>query len=122
MSVGTLALVELSAEMELLAIGLTFVVHLIGGAVLVWALIDRDDADAGSWRDWWPKDDRDPEPPVEPVGPRGGGVERPALPDAQPSPVRLREAGRLGDRKAAPARRPAHPSVPERPVREREGV
>lgn len=106
----------------MLAILLTFVVHVIGAGVLVWALIDRDDKDAGSWRDWWPKDRSDPEPPVEPAGPSGDGVERPALPDAQPSPVRLREAGRIGERKAAPARRPAHPAVPVRPVREREEV
>jgi hypothetical protein len=105
--------------MELLAILLTFVVHVIGAGVLVWALIDPDDADAGSWRDWWPKDDRGPEPPVEPEGPSGDGAERPILPDAQPSPVRLREPGRIGERKAAPARRPAHPPVPQ-PVRERE--
>ena len=103
--------------MELLAILLTFVVHVIGAGVLVWALIDRDGEDAGSWRDWWPKDDRGPEPPVEPTGPSGDGAERPTLPDAFPSPVRLREAGRIGDRKGTPARRPAHP---EKPVRERE--
>lgn len=106
--------------MELLAIALTFVVHLIGGAILIWALIDRDDADAGSWRDWWPKDDRSPEPPDAPTGPSGDLIERPVLPDAQPSPVRLREAGRIGDRKAAPVRRPAHPAQPARPLRERD--
>lgn len=108
--------------MELLAIALTFVVHVIGAGVLVWALIDREDADAGSWRDWWPRDPRTPEPPTEPEGPSGDGIERHVLPDAQPSPVRLREPGRIGDRRGAPARRPTHPAVPERPVREREGV
>jgi hypothetical protein len=114
--------VELSAEMELAALLLTFVVHVIGAGVLVWALIDHDDADAGSWRDWWPRDDHGPEGPVAPRDPGGDGAERPVLPDAQPSPVRLREPGRIGDRKAAPARRPVHPAVPERPVREREGA
>ena len=108
--------------MELLALLLTFFVHLLGGAVLIWALMDRDDEDASSWRDWWPRDDRGPEPPVEPLAPGGDGVLAPVLPDAQPSPVRLREPGRIGDRKAAPARRPAHPPVPARPVREREGA
>lgn len=107
--------------MELLAILLTFGVHVLGAGVLVWALIDRDDADAGSWRDWWPKDDRGPESPVDPREPGGDGVTRPSLPDAQPSPVRLREPGRIGERKA-PVRRPAHPVVPERPVRERREV
>lgn len=107
--------------MELLAILLTFVVHLLGGAVLIWALIDRDGENPGSWRDWWPKDGSDPEPP-EPAGPGGNGVERPVMPDAKPSPVRLREPGRIGERKGVPARRPVHPVEPARPVREREGV
>jgi len=112
--------VEISAHMELLAILLTFVVHVIGAGVLVWALIDRDDEDAGSWRDWWPKDDPGPQPPNEPTTPDGNRAETPSLPDAPASPVRLREPGRLGDHKPAPARRPAHPAAPERPVRERE--
>lgn len=111
---------EISGEMELLAIALTFFVHVIGAGVLIWALIDRDSEDAGSWRDWWPKDDRSPEPPFEPAGPSGDGVARPVLPDASASPVRLREPGRIGDHKGAPGRRPAHPAVPERPVRRRE--
>lgn len=105
--------------MELLAIALTFFVHVIGAGVLVWALIDTDEA--GSWRDWWPKDGRDPEPPpAEPTPPSGSGADRPVLPDAEPSPVRLREPGRIGDHKPAPVRRPTQPAAPERPVRERE--
>ncbi len=107
--------------MELLAILLTFVVHVIGAGVLVWALIDRDDADAGSWRDWWPKDDPGSEPSADPSPPSGDGAEAPLLPDAPPSLVRLREPGRLGDHKPAPARRPAHPVEPVRPVREPPG-
>jgi len=107
-------------DMELLAILLTFVVHLLGAGVLVWALIDRDHADAGSWRDWWPKDDRDPESPDGPGDAGGDGADAPGLPDADPSPVRLREPGRIADRKAAPARRPEHPPVPARPVPERQ--
>jgi len=109
--------------MELLAIGLTFFVHLIGAGVLVWALIDSDDADAGSWRDWWPRDSDGPEPTAGPRGPAGTerppvpAVERPLLPDAQPAAVRLREPSRLADHKPAPARRPGHPAAPERPVR-----
>ena len=107
-------LVELSAEMELLAILLTFVVHVIGAGVLVWALIDSDDADAGSWRDWWPRDGNDPEPPVAPQGPSGDGVERPVLPDAQPSPVRLREPGRIAEQYPRRPRRPEHAPEPQR--------
>jgi hypothetical protein len=111
--------VELNAEMELLAIALTFFVHVIGAGVLVWALLDDDREDAGSWRDWWPKD-REPEPPTAPPGPAGGAAGTPPLPDAAPSPVRLREPGRIGERMPAPARRPVHPAAPERPVREPE--
>lgn len=113
---------EISGGMELLAIALTVGVHILGAGVLIWALIDRDAPDTGSWPDWWPRDGDGAGPPRPPVAPTGGGVERPALPDARPSPVRLREPGRIADRKAAPGRRPAHPTVPERPVREREQV
>jgi len=105
--------------MEILAIGLTVLVHIVGAGVLVWALIDKDDADAGSWRDWWPTDDRGPEPPPAPPGP-GEAADRPVLPDPQPSSVRLREPGRIVDHKPGPARRPTQPAVPARPVRERE--
>ena len=105
--------------MEILAIALTLFVHIIGAGVLVWALIDSDETDAGSWRDWWPKDGRDPEPPADPTPPSRDGVDRPLLPGTEASPVRLREPGRIGDHKPAPARRPVHPPVPER---ERENV
>lgn len=105
--------------MEILAIVLTFVVHVIAAGVLVWALIDHDRDDAGSWRDWWPKGGDEPEPPVEPRDRDGDGARAPILPDAAPSPVRLRQPGRIADHRA-PARRPVHPPVPERPVRVRE--
>ena len=105
--------------MEIAAIVLTFVVHVIAAGVLVWALIDHDREDQGSWRDWWPRDGREPEPPPAPQDPSGGGLATPVLPDAQPSPVRLREPGRIGEHRT-PARRPTHPPLPERPVRERE--
>ena len=105
--------------MEILAIVLTFVVHVIAAGVLVWALIDHDRDDAGSWRDWWPKDGREPEPPVEPAPSGGDGVTAPVLPVSRPAPVRLREPGRIGDQRVPP-RRPAHPPLPDPPVRERE--
>lgn len=105
---------EISANMELIALLLTFVVHVIGAGVLIWALIDKDDQDAGSWRDWWPRDER-PDPPEDPTpDPGDGGAERPIAPETQPSPVRLREPGRISERKSAPARRPAHPVEPAR--------
>ncbi len=107
--------------MEMAAIVLTFVVHVIGAGVLVWALLDADDA-RPSWRDWWPGDRR-PDTPDLPPEPSGGGTQAPILPDAVPSAVRLREPGRLADAKPRPARRPAHPVEPVRePARERELV
>ena len=88
---------------EVLALALTVLVHVIGMAALVWALL-LDDDNRPDWRGWWPGgDDEPPAPP--PQGPRGGLP----LPDAEPSSVRLREPGRLADGHDRPARRPAHP-------------
>ena len=107
--------------MEMTAIVLTFVVHVIGAGILVWALLDADDT-RPSWRGRWPGEQR-PDGPDAPPEPSGGGIEAPILPDAVPSPVRLREPGRLADAKPRPARRPAHPVEPVRePARERELV
>jgi hypothetical protein len=92
---------------EVLALALTVLVHVIGMAALVWALL-HDDEKRSDWRDWWPRDDDDG------PGPDPG----PPLPSADPSRVRLREPGRLADAHRPPARRPEHP--PERvPQRER---
>ena len=91
---------------EVLALALTVLVHVIGMAALVWALL-LDDENRPDWRGWWPGgDDEPPAPP--PQEPRGGLP----LPDAEPSSVRLREPGRLADVHDRPARRPAH--APER--------
>ena len=91
---------------EALALGITFLIHVIGACVLFGLLLRSDD---GGWRDWWPRDDDDDGP-----GPDPG----PPLPSADPSRVRLREPGRLADAHRPPARRPEHP--PERvPQRER---
>ena len=99
---------------EVLALALTVLVHVIGMAALVWALL-LDDENRPDWRGWWPGDDDDP--PVEPPpGPRGDGL---PLRDAEPSAVRLREHGRLADAHPRPSRRPAHAPARE-PVRERE--
>ncbi|MEA2252397.1 MAG: hypothetical protein QOG70_2639 [Solirubrobacteraceae bacterium] len=98
---------------EVLALALTVLVHVIGMAALVWALL-LDDESRPDWRGWWPGGDDDPAEP----GPSrpGGGL---PLPDADPSAVRLRDGGRLADALPRPARRPQHP--PERvPARERE--
>jgi hypothetical protein len=93
---------------EVLALGLTVLVHIVGMAALVWALLLDEDS-RPDWRGWWPNDDGD-DPPREPEpGPRGGDL---PLPDAAPSAVRLREPGRLGAGYPQPTRRPAH--APER--------
>jgi len=108
--------------LEILALALTFFVHVIGAGILVWALIDPDEVGTGLWRGWWPRDNRGPRPPADPPPPGGTGADRPVLPDAEPSPVRLREPGRIADHKPVPSRRPAHPAAPEQPVREREST
>jgi hypothetical protein len=98
---------------EVLALALTVLVHVIGMAALVWALL-LDDENRPDWRGWWPGDDEPPAP--EPPGPGGDGL---PLADAQPSAVRLRGHGSLSDGHPRPARRPSH--APERvPSRERE--
>jgi hypothetical protein len=93
---------------EVLALGLTVLVHIVGMAALVWALL-LDDDNRPDWRGWWPGDDGDDRPPEPEPSPRGGDL---PLPDAAPSAVRLREPGRLGEGYRAPARRPTH--APER--------
>ena len=106
-------------SLEVIAIALTVIVHFIGAIVLVWAILGDETID---WRSMlWPGDDDGGGgggPGFEP--PRsgdGGGMLAPPLPDATPSPVRLREPGRIADVHPRPARRPAH--APERtPVHE----
>jgi hypothetical protein len=68
---------------ELVALLLTFLVHLAGLCVLVGALFRNGDS---GWRDWWPRDDDDEAPK-----PEGG----PPMPDATPARQRLREPGRI---------------------------
>jgi hypothetical protein len=105
-------------SLEVAAIVLTLVAHLVGAGVLILTLIDGDKID---WRGTlWPRDDDGggggggpDEPPPDAPRP-GGGALLPPLPEAAPSPVRLREPGRIGDGYPRPGRRPAeHP--PERP-------
>jgi hypothetical protein len=96
---------------EILAIGITLLVHIVGLVTLVWVLL-LDADDRPDWRDWWPRDEGD-EPRAPSPAPRGGGL---PLRDAVPSAVRLREPARVADAHPRPARRPAHPPerVPER--------
>jgi hypothetical protein len=89
---------------EALALGITFLIHVIGICVLLGLLLRSD---GGGWRDWWPRDDDDGPGPEPDPGP--------PLPSADPARLRLREPGRLADAHRSP-RRPEHPPqrVPER--------
>ena len=103
---------------EIAALLLVFVVHLIGGVLLVWALLD-DDTRAG-WRRRWGRgpggDDPRPRPPAPRPAPQ---VRRPELPDlgADQSRVRLRGPGRLADAHPRAPRRPDHVPEPARTPR-----
>lgn len=105
---------------EVIALALVFAVHVVGGLLLVWALLDSDrrgnrrrgrgeDGGGGGGGGGGPRD---------PGGPPAGGDETrwsPLLPDAAPSRMRLRAPGRVGDDYRTPPRRPEHEP---RPVRE----
>ena len=109
----------MTTGLQVTALVLTFVIHLVGAAALVWAMLGDGER---SVRDWWPRDDggSEPEPRAPEPRPSGPGLPVP-LPDAVPSAVRLREPGRIGEALPRPARRPAHPPVPA-PQRDRELV
>ncbi len=94
-----------------LALLLTFVVHVIGALVLVWAMAGREAI--GFLRT--STDDGGGTPP-EPAGPERPREPRDGLPlpDAAPARVRLREPARLGEAYPRPARRPEPVPAPER--------
>lgn len=99
-----------------LAILLTFVVHVVGMGVLI-SLMGHEVIDMFRSR---PRreggDGGEPAPdPVPAPTPSGGGL---PLPDAVQTAVRLREPGRLADGYDRPARRPEHEPV-RTPQRER---
>jgi hypothetical protein len=92
---------------EALALGITFLIHVIGICFLFGLMLRADDS---GWRDWLPRDDDDD-------GGRGDGPDPgPPLPSADPSRIRLREPGRLADAHRPAPRRLEHPPqrVPER--------
>ena len=94
---------------EILAIGITLLVHVLGLVALVWMLLG-DPEDRPDWRGWWPGDEDDG--PREPSpAPRGGDL---PLHESVPSAVRMREPAPLGAGHRRPSRRPAHPDRPER--------
>lgn len=96
----------------MLALALTVLVHFVGLAALIWALV-TDDEERPDWRRWWPgDDDGGDQPPLDPEpDPPAGGLPRVGGPGL-PSVVRLRAPGRLADAHPRPPRRPAH--APER--------
>jgi hypothetical protein len=102
---------------EIIALALVFVVHVVGGLLLVWALLDGEQR-AGWRRRWGWGGGEDPSQPQPPPGPAGDP--RPPLPlplplplpRTAPSRVRLREPIRAADVYPRPARRPAHPEQP----------
>lgn len=113
-----------STTAEIVALTLTFLVHVGGAVLLVWAMLDGSESPGrGGWRGWWPRDDDGPDDDPQPDEGGGGEIDRTPLrvgpgsgPDFEPSTARLREPGRVSDQRPRPARRPAHePSrTPER--------
>jgi hypothetical protein len=102
---------------EIVALALVFAVHVVGGLMLVWALLDSEQR-TGWRRRWGGGGGGDPPaPPSPPPGsPHRAEPARPALPlpVAAASRVRLREPGQVADGYPRPARRPAHEPQPQR--------
>jgi len=104
----------------MIALALVFAVHVVGGLMLVWALLDADQR--AGWRRRWggnpprPPDEDPPGPPSPPGSPlRSVPARAPLpLPVAAASRVRLRGPGQVADGYPRPARRPAHEPQPQR--------
>ncbi|MEA2218503.1 MAG: hypothetical protein QOJ35_1129 [Solirubrobacteraceae bacterium] len=93
---------------EILALALIFVVHVAGGLMLVWGMLDGD---AGhGWRPrWWRRGDEPDDPPDEPPPASPPFASRPLpLSASAPSSVRLRDETPLREGyPRAPRRSPA---------------
>lgn len=98
---------------EILALSLIFVVHIAGGALLIWGMLG---ADGPRWRPPWWRGGGGPDDPSPDDRPLGPSPARRPLPlrGAVPSRVRMRDQTPLRDAHPRPARRP---SRPPRPVR-----
>jgi hypothetical protein len=96
---------------EISALALVFVVPVVGGLLLVWALLDGEQR-AGWRRRWGRGGGEDPPRPQPPSGPAGDPRAPLPLPRTAPSRVRLRGPVRAADTYPRPARRPAHPEQP----------
>jgi hypothetical protein len=98
---------------EILALTLIFVVHVAGGLLLVWGMLDSDHGPR-----WWRRGngpDDPPPPPPAPRPPAPPSARSPLpLPGAAPSRVRLRDDVLLRDSHPRPPRRPGREPGPER--------
>lgn len=103
-------------SLEVVAILLTLLVHILGAAVLIHVLLDGERID---WRGTlFPRDDDGGPPKWDPPEPdpsdAPGGL---PLPESSPSRFRLRRKAKLADGYPKPPRRPSH--TPDRtPTRE----
>jgi len=106
---------------EIIALALVFVVHVVGGLLLVWALLDGEQR--AGWRRRWGRGGGDDRPaPRPPSGPARDRRPPLPLPTTSRSRVRLREPIRAGEVYPRPARRPAHPKQPAPLPAPRDGV
>jgi hypothetical protein len=105
------------ATKEILAIGITLLVHVLALIALVWTLLGEPE-DRPDWRDWWPGDEDD-----GPREPSPAAARRRTCRCGTPcrAPFALREPARAAGQ-CAGRRRPAHPPerVPERSPRRAE--
>ncbi len=116
---GTLTNMPATESQEIVALALVFVVHVIGGLLLVWALLE-DDTRAGWRRRWGFGGDGGDPPPGTPPAPRPSRVvvaPELALGDFDAARVRLRGPGRLADEHRPAPRRPDHVPEPARTPR-----
>jgi len=96
---------------ELFALALIFVVHVVGGLMLVWGMLEGDERRPRWWRHG--DDPGDPPPPSAPRPPSGGRARLP-LAGSAPSHVRLRDETPLRDAHPRSPRRPSRAPLPER--------
>ena len=96
---------------EILALSLIFVVHVAGGLLLVWGMLDGDARPLPWWRRRGGGGPGDRPPAPMPPAPPVSRTPLP-LPGADPSRVRLRDETPLRDGYERPARRPQR--APER--------